>query len=299
MMSIIYLSDKPLQEKHCAYRELIADYPDMAINERCNFAPQESLHAYLQTLIAYEERAVGLLTDDTEGGIFEIEVNTRLYGRLDDNDVFSTFEKARAALYEEYDWDEDQAVEGVITKRVVDRHNETGSIGIDRNGRIVWVTYYEEGPDLPDMLYFDLPVPFKKGDLVTTTDGVPRILVWLPHWLDSPRRRYEDYVTGKRGDGSDMNGTVCYIEDGTLCYDSGPPHMIWRMQYFHGELQPSDAFLKYLSAYMKGEMDNIQWLLAAHEKCTIEYQREQWNRSFGEWFDYVDERIAEEKRIKE
>jgi len=58
MAVIIAISEKTIKEKHAAWREIIADYPDMPIHDSLNFDARESLHVFLRELITWEEKCI-------------------------------------------------------------------------------------------------------------------------------------------------------------------------------------------------------------------------------------------------
>lgn len=284
MAAIIYLSDKPKEQQHEAYRQIIAEYPDMPIHRSLNFDARDSLHDYLRELIAYEERAIRAITEPENGAVFRASVC--YYGTIGDVDgSYSTFEKAASAIREHWDWDGDKVEYAVIRKEHIDSFFRNREVTVDNKGNVFRVSYHEEGaPDLLDMHFFHLPVPFVKGDLVTFNDGKPYVLDWLPHWINDERRKYEDYIIGKRGDGSDMCATGYFMHEGELSRDNGPPYMIWQLSYYKGELKGEDRFLKYLSKYIKEKDESLDHLIAVYMKFYTEAQSEQFSKLFGGWY---------------
>ena len=142
----------------------------------------------------------------------------------------------------------------------------------------------DDSSDDLDMLFIHLPVPFQRGDIVTVEDcelPEPRVLADLPHWWSD---RYEDFISGKIGDGSDMIPYFYFInEDGVLIRDHSNPYDLWGLRYFTGELKGQDRFLKILSQYIKSEKhgNSIDWLINVFLKYRAEAESDELNRLFG------------------
>jgi len=64
MAVIIDRSNKTIEEKHNAYREIINEYPDMPITEKSNIKIKDSLHNYLKELIIWEDECINFCTTD-------------------------------------------------------------------------------------------------------------------------------------------------------------------------------------------------------------------------------------------
>lgn len=65
MAWIIDQSDKTIEEKNLAFRELIESYPDMPFHESVDFRVKTSIHDYLRALIEYREQLVEDFEDTT------------------------------------------------------------------------------------------------------------------------------------------------------------------------------------------------------------------------------------------
>lgn len=301
MTVITYLSKNPISAKHLMYRHIIAEYSDMPIHKSVNFDARDSLHDYLRELMEYEERGIQKVTTAEPGAVFRARVRclVTFSGECDYREIngcFSTYEKAVAAVHENWNWTEDKVRFSEISKEFINKGNSSRSVRLNENDEIIELNYYEEDElDLPDMIFFHLPVPFVKGDLVRFnsiySDDKPFVLDWLPHWLDNDRRKYEDYVTGRRGDGSDMCAGVYYMAEGGLTRDDGPPYALWQMCYCEAELVGEDRFLKHLSQYTAQNIDAIDWLLAVYMKYHTEAENKKWSSLFGGWFLALDSEV--------
>jgi hypothetical protein len=127
-------------------------------------------------------------------------------------------------------------------------------------------------------------IKFEKGDLVTFGNGKPGVLFDLPHWYTG-KSEYEDFVSGKRGDSSDMCAYVYWItESGRLELDIDFKFPIFKMEYYRGELQGQERFLKYLGQYIKNKDENLAWLIDLFCKFKLETEQQKVNELFHGWY---------------
>ena len=295
MATIIAMSGLPISKKHAAWRELIAEYPDCQVQARLNFDAQESLHDYLGALIEHEEKKIATFYTPNYGEVFRFGVMwSDANGCWNDDDgTYSTFDKAWAALWKEYEVND--IIQVKVDKVQIDSDNSAHTAYMNTDGELLSLDIYTGGnsPRGLDMIFIDLPVPFLRGDIVTVGDGEPRVLADLHHWWDG-NVNYEGYCSGKFGDGSDMIPYFYFIdESGTLFRDHTSSHDLWELQYFRGELKGQDRFLKYLSQYIKtGNSDDIAWLFNVFLKLRAESESDELNRLFGGWYrKLIDEDI--------
>jgi hypothetical protein len=294
MAVIIDRSSKPMKEKHIAYRDIIADYPDMPVLESLNFDAKESLHDYLRDLIAWEDRKITEFQTPGEGISYyyseicwKAKYHSSTQFHRESDSCFSSVEKAWAAFQEDWDGEEDNVLYVTITRVFIDQGSYT-SAKLDLSGAILGLgsnnnTWFADCPDSLEMVFIHIPVPFEKGDLVTKDDGKPLVLNEIPHWYTG-KCSYESFVSGKRGDGSDMLGRYYFIdEEGMLMSDHGISdlHLI---RYFKDELKGQERFLKYLSQYIKTGDENIDWIINVFCKFKTEADFEKQNNLFGGWY---------------
>jgi hypothetical protein len=263
MAVIIANSGKPLSEKHSAWRELISDYPDMPIHGSLNFAALDSLHEYLREVITCEELLIADFYAPEPGAVYRFRV--RRHNEWADRHSVncSTFDKAWQLLLEHRNLQDDNVTYVEINKEYIDS-DKTIEARFNPNGELLTVDRTGGGWEYPDydpldMIFIHLPVPFVKGDLVTSDDGEPSVLESLPHWDD----RYERRLRGEMSDGSDMLVSHFLFYKGSLDRTHGFPY--WNLRYYNGELKGQDRFLKCLSEYIKDEdrCGGIDWLLNA------------------------------------
>jgi len=230
MAAIVDQGAGTMKEKHAAWREIIATYPDMKpyhIYEPWLKAG-ESLHKQLTASIEYEEALISEFYSVEENAFY------RAGGYWDDfidgTGIYSTADKAWEAYRNNRDKDEDDAG-GLMVKTYIDSEKclkiEVDSEGIpvcllrEARNRIVYLGH----------IVVDYPVPFEKGDIVTGLDGVePAVLKFLPQWGSG-----EDPETGLLKIRSGTHAQVYHIdEDGDLEEVSWCINVL---QYYKGELE--------------------------------------------------------------
>jgi len=118
--------------------------------------------------------------------------------------------------------------------------------------------YQNNDPDSPDNLdlkFIDLPVPFKRGDIVECRDRL-FVVDSLPHFSDGRGRNYEQYLTGKFTDSSDMIGWGLFVDDDGILYGDHTGRYD-RYKYYNGKLKGKERLLHYVSLFIHGEKREI------------------------------------------
>ena len=155
---------------------------------------------------------------------------------------------------------------------------------------MTYIEGYDKSLAPLNLIFIHIPVPFEKGDIVTMYDreNEPHVLADFPHlWQKNANqygREYEDYVAGKKGDGSDCLATTYSIpEYGRLLRD-WYPHSLPTLKYFRGELKGQERFLRYLSQYIKENDGDVAWLIDVYDRFKKEAEFDDINRMFGGWW---------------
>ncbi|MCL2153155.1 MAG: hypothetical protein FWH57_09415 [Oscillospiraceae bacterium] len=306
MAVIVELSNKPMKEKHVAWREIIADYPDMPIQESVNFKARDSLHNYLLELIAIEEKAIEGFYTQSNDVIYRSSF-FRFYG---DNknfpvgfpECYLTAQNAISAAQQDLESIIDSVREIYICKDQI--KNEAYSIRdpdhpigalFDYFGNLLGLEYIPLGLDksfpktsidLLSDIFVHIPVPFEKGDLVTMDIDKPRVLVWTPQW-GGTRHPSEDCLSGHQSYGSYIFAQCYYFDNDHLILDY-IKYKPLNLQYFKGELEGQERFLEYLSKYMKAKDDNIDWLINVFSKFKAETEYEKIKGYFDGWYQSLE-----------
>jgi hypothetical protein len=251
MAVLVAISDKTLKEKHEAWREIIINYPDMPIRASNCFSAQESLHDYLRKLIVWEEKQIETFYTLGNDVVYHFRVQRRSEWSDEQSGVYTTYDKAWAAVWERWERERDQVTCVMIKKSQLDSDDCAHEAYVNPNGELLSLSLYmgDDRPDNLDMIFIHIPMPFVYGDLVEH-DSKPAVLTYLPHWrIERPGITYEERLSGKHGDGSDMHANVHYVGDnGTLDY----AHVhLYEFNFWRGELTGQNRFLKHLSYFIK------------------------------------------------
>lgn len=259
MAVIIAYSEKTIKEKHAAWREIIADHPDMPIPESNCFDAQRSLHDYLRQVIALDEKWLTEFYAPETGAVYRVIVCQYGKEKLEDG-CYSTAEQAWTALYDEWkdeehaDWDwKADGIESVyLIKEQVDVNECPRKLQVNANSDALAYIGHKDGyPDSLDDIFIDLPLPFERGDIITCWDKV-FVLDNVPHWNSGRGKKYEEYLTGPFNDRTDMMGWGLFVSDSGVLYgDHTGVYDYYR--YYRGKLKGVNRLLHYVSLFMKGE----------------------------------------------
>jgi len=287
MAIIVALSEKTMKEKHMAWREIVSEYPDMPIHGSLNFKARDSLHDYLYDFISREEITLeSFLQSDSHNDYRFTAVGYDNGHKESESVIFinTYFEEARAKFEKYQHVLDNEILSYIVVEKMIDE-DHTAKIYINRSGEIEEIGgSIFGGPDRLEDIFFHLPVPFEKGDLVELCDGTPGVLQDIPHWWNTERLSYADFISGKRGDGTDMCAYGYFINnEGWLMIDAYPCALS-SLRYFKGELLGQERFLKYLSQFKKNKDENLDWLINVFCKFKAEVEQEKINGLFGEWY---------------
>jgi len=142
MAIIVAISDKPLKEKHAAYKTIIAEYPDMPIHGSLNFKAKPSFHEYLRELIEFEERQLDEFFTPEENTFCRLNVWCRCNDvskesfEYIDSPIFSAFEQAKQAFYGKYGED-DRVFDVLITKGYINDYDRCQIAPLDNNFNVI------------------------------------------------------------------------------------------------------------------------------------------------------------------
>jgi hypothetical protein len=249
---MISQSDKrTLTEKHAAYRTIIAQYPDLEIPKAANHKHIKSFHQALGEVIVYEEQILEKLFAPEPGTVYQASFR---YKRdcigADEGRLYSTFEKALSDALGNYE--DDRVVSVTINQRSPDSENRIClSAKISRSGEIMAVEDYGAGIALLDSCYIDVPVPFKRGDLVEGDHfggDMGNVYVIQSICRDDPKLHSMSFY----GDLSDMFAEVHHEYDGSIGCDT--MHFYPDLRYCRRELKGGERLLKYVSLYMQDKL---------------------------------------------
>ena len=241
---------RTLAEKHAAYRTIIEKYPDMEIpKSRCRHI--KSFNKILAEMITYEEQMLEKFLTPEPGAVYRAKLRYKDGRGSWEGELFTTYEKVLAdALANALD-------EASILNRIEKKYPDTGKcIGVKNSpsGEIIniWTSMDTEEfckksglpndfyDSLLDSFYIDVPVPFKKGDLVEEDDDD---CSWMGGIF--VLRNIDKNIPGS--DTSDMTAYVFYENNGSVGCES--THFYPDLRYCHEELKGEARILKYISLF--------------------------------------------------
>ena len=270
-----------MEEKHEAWRELIADYPDMPTPATPGYPRFESLHQKLAEVISYEERALALFLSPEAGTFYTND--TKGYDPFDDADTFPDYESAISELMDDLKYMRDlHRIQRILMKKIYigSEHRIDCYFDLDGNVLCLFVACYDERfPDIDfeafmdlspgfnneEAYYVDIPVPFQRGDLLQCKRYAweydePFVLERL-----ADRERLYKMVNGmtdshgadddwdERSKDSAYGLRYSVNRNGKLCAEVEYENDC--LVYYQGELNGPQRLLKYISLCMQGEMN--------------------------------------------
>ena len=285
-----------LEEKHEAWRWIIENMPDCEIKD-CGgrvTVPTDSVHKVLADYMEMENAFIERFKDASGGHMYMYREYYRSLRYCctssDAEGCFTSYEDCVKHIVEDWDAEETSIVEirrclpgetGVFRKG--------GDIMIDLKGKIVSVTtdyteeenkYWYELCDFFDYLWFNFPVPFKRGDVVY----VKSLLhpdVHSPIVIDGiiipPGRDEEKYLAKRRefGDTTDMNiwGYAADVEWSGGYH--GPYYEVWNnymnVESYREELKGVERALGLISNWLKDKFgDEVDLLMAGYHHIMLE-----------------------------
>lgn len=284
--------DVNVKQKHAAWKWIIQNIPDCEVsNGRINsLIYGQSVHKTIADYLEMEQRFIDSFMRES-GWLYTYCRNLNCGGEreidiVDDKGIFSSAEKCINHILRTEDPKETTFAE--IFRKIPDEdsHNNLhGSILIDLNGEIVDVSI--DTKDMSDRreidlecfyddLWFEFPVPFKRGDIVFLRNRLgeeePRVLTGIvvpPGW---EREKYIKMRSEYGGDTTDMNLYGYAMDDSGYI---GPIHDVWfnymDVEYYRKELTGINRVLKIISNWLNGEFgDDLCLLLAGYHRILLE-----------------------------
>ena len=266
MAVIIGRSNRPMSDKHIAWRELIADYPDMPTQKNMHYESYDSLHKKLAELVDYEERAIQLLYKQESGAVYKYKIY-RCSEYVYSDTIFSCMDLALSDIKDS--WERDEVERITIEKTFIDDIDcDKGRIDadVDYDGKLFSISTGRGADSFPDidfdnliwdigeLFYIEIPVPFKYGDIllfrhVWEKQDTANIFVLDSLDNDDPKKQ-ERRLRGEMSDGSDLLGSGFFVDDsGLLCW--GHAGMYDSYEYFRGKLEGKNRMLHYASLFMR------------------------------------------------
>jgi len=145
MAALVYHSDKTLEEKHNAYKQIIAMYPDTPFPGSFlkRFSLQLTmLHKVLESLIIFEDKAISDFYTQSQKAFYHPEFLVQAGGDIltdiGQYGIYSTIEKARE-IFSTIDYDLFD-VERIVISKVYPDSEHSESISFNRQGEILFIS---------------------------------------------------------------------------------------------------------------------------------------------------------------
>ncbi len=298
---IIDRSNHTIAEKHAAWQELIDHYPDMSSMPNASKVLFDSTHKVIAARMEYERKIIEQFKTPGNGAIYTYGPHT--WG----TPFFTTFEKALADLNET--WlkrdDLDKYFENKVANELIDgwtqsgmpyvryaktipdadKYSITGVFDCDGNPYQVWSWVDDDIRDelfpgvtfnmpmelnFADRFFIDIPIPFKRGDLLTcagqtaksnlimncANQSTPRqysnVFV-LGSFMSENPERLEKCLRGEFADGVEMIGNGMFVDTGGHLFgtEAGSYDCF---EYFKGKLEGPDRLLHYVHLFMNDKI---------------------------------------------
>ena len=313
---IIYFSERhTLNQKHNAWQELIDTMPDEELppSKWKGGRKETQLHSFLKAYIETERKYINEFFQNDAGYIYDYET----YRTPGDWNGFGDefYDNLQTCLKAAKD-DISEDTYGVrVTKRKLyskprkDGWDEAKVVFnarmeiLDIEGsRLDFETYKEDGFNA---MYFFIPTPFERGDIVTVSRVCENenpskfVLLDMPQWQTDHRGRskqwYFNMLAENSGDWTDMQTGIYDVDDdGNIFWNHGPNYMC--LEYFKGELEGKENILQSLSSYLKNKIDLIDFL-TSYDALRLESKEKGLKCYFGH--NEVIERLVGLRSAKE
>ena len=286
---------RSLADKHAAWRELITDYPDMEIPGICREGPSYgSLHERLAELINYEERVLELFKTPEANTFYKSEISSDKLPH-DDDDIFTDYETALSNLLDKLkdmrEQKRNETFEIVMSKVYFGNEYKSKdyptckyriSIYFDLDGNVKNVfsnlqkdrfsdTDFSNMLDFSDCGYLgkgfdvEIPTPFKRGDIVIDVQHPSKVFVIERLGERTYFHLFTFSLMFADGLGYSISGNQNYREKllvaTRFCNND-------RLEYYRGELYGINCLLKYISMFIKDEI-NLFALLTLYRRIAL------------------------------
>lgn len=282
-----------IAERHNDWEWIIENMPDCEVAERPNCKYWPSLHKMLGKIIRFEDNCIEIFRAKEKGSIYSYQY--KCDGDLEWTEcfenAFSSLSKCIDAVKSELP-EYDKIVE--IRKTYIDTNefllaeynSKMELIGIEKSNMT------DDEIDLLslsfDGMWFDFPIPFKKGDIVKSASHnwgrnfEPFVLLNTNPWMKKERAlKTGRYTEGC--DSSDMNAsgysTGFYLDDPLFINDDVMCDYL-DLEYYRGDYIGPQRLLPLLAKQITGEIDVWEYTYG-YRQIVSEYENEKAKKEMG------------------
>ena len=270
-----------MAEKHEAWQYIIDDLPDeekinIAIapayweSMKDDFKEFSGLHAYLKAYIAAEQGLAELALSDEENTVFSFE--TYYKGDCDtceDNRLFTSTDELMRAINDETEDEWKDELKWIFIKKqwlgseekyIKLKLTPDKTVFEITNDKNVRTEFESDLYELFDCMWFKIPTPFKKGDIVYENlngdyiykdKDMPFVLEKICYWdIDDIEEAHKRHAWGSM----DMTACGYFVNDNGEVYGE-VMHNYLSLEYYNEELIGIHRTLKALSSFFKNDID--------------------------------------------
>ncbi len=272
-----------INEKIEKYNDLINNYPDMEVIERINCNHYDSVKTLIKKEIQRLKRLEEKLIKEEKNTIYTwTEYNKTTLKYSSNRDLEHTFRTYKEVMkdIESYIKEYNDTISFTITKTYLDNSkNDIIAEYFVENKKIIFNHIKEKYEDVLDidMIYLNIPTPFKKGDILITKSKSIRNYgdyneIFVLDYLSTWRENLSNYLREGNYDSSDMIGygfylcdenSIEFIRDHQMDYDC--------FEYYEGELTGNNRILKDISSFIKGKIE-LELFVHAYDIFKTEFK---------------------------
>ena len=290
MAALIDTSYRTIAEKHIALRKIIAECPDMELpNMDCDGS--RSLHKRIKDMIEYEEYVLEIFKTPEKNAVYS-HYDLMYHQSLACNDVFSDFQTALTDAKEFYKYDYPEVSIFEINKSFINEKN-MGMKALFKNDDsldcVQMIGSHHQYTQAPDKIgdsyifntYIDIPMPFKRGDILMRENDWYRInrerniVISVVESIDCKHETAATVTSEELLHKTKIINALYVDKNGDLCYDrnlaSSKPYE--KLEYYRGELTGRHRILYYFSLYLRGEI-HLPEFLSMQQQIKLEHQRD-------------------------
>ena len=278
---LVYQSNNhTIEEKHEAWRWIIARMPDCEVAGKDIETPQKSLREFLTRYMAIENAIISNFFTAEVGAVYTYRALWKSeLEKYDDstewykvNSIFATFEDAYADATED---DELAPLFLEFEKKHLGAHGRSICIRMTPDKKPVFLDeeFFFDTEEESDLYYnvffylnFDFPTPFKKGDIICPAKVKYK----------NPKAWDATFVIGEESEDGTPVGYM--VEDEYVYRERIYSYMDFEL--LDGEPRTYRRMLLPISKYLKGEID-LALLLGASRMITLEMQKNETNSLLG------------------
>lgn len=281
---IYYSQNHSIAQKHSAWKALIEEYPDTAVEETFHCPRLDSFHKFLQEYIALEDRLLEKFFSNEENHVYTFSAAFAHGTKISDcwqNSKYA-YKRETGMLYDNftagleiengYNLKYAELVNEALLFYTVEKQNLISSKGqekkkmtvrVNKNGEPCSIEHHfnayinEKEQDTLcrfESMWIDVPTPFKKGDILFvnhTKEGYspdPFVLVELC-------TEYMNEKLKKHIDTSDMSAVGIQIidETGHICRDNIYDYLSF--EYYTEPLKKPYLILNAINRFINGKID--------------------------------------------